>query len=169
MSLLNECLKQSLSLFFNKKIYLSETFSNQNFSRPLSLMTHSLKEEVFYFKERQIVKLSKEKSSDIVMIYLHGGAYVFNISQAHYLLITQLVKETEIDTHVLDYPLAPNAHGYTAFDYVCSYIESLNYSKIILIGDSAGAGSARVRAQRHRLPGLRPHHQHHLPGTDAAD
>ena len=30
-------------------------------------------------------------------------------------------------------------------------------------------GLRSVRAQRHRLPGLRPHHQHHLPGTGQAD
>jgi (E)-4-hydroxy-3-methylbut-2-enyl-diphosphate synthase len=36
-------------------------------------------------------------------------------------------------------------------------------------GDPAGAGPAGLQPQRHRLPGLRPHHQHHLPGTGQAD
>ena len=35
--------------------------------------------------------------------------------------------------------------------------------------DPAGAGPAQLRAQRHRLPGLRAHHQHHLPGAGQAD
>ena len=30
-------------------------------------------------------------------------------------------------------------------------------------------GPARLQPQRHRLPRLRPHHQHHLPGTGQAD
>ena len=30
-------------------------------------------------------------------------------------------------------------------------------------------GLRSVRAERHGLPGLRPHHQHHLPGTGQAD
>ena len=30
---------------------------------------------------------------------------------------------------------------------------------------AAGAGPARVLAQRHRLSRLRTHHQHHVPGT----
>ena len=35
--------------------------------------------------------------------------------------------------------------------------------------DPAVAGPARVQPERHRLPGLRPHHQHHLPGAGQAD
>jgi (E)-4-hydroxy-3-methylbut-2-enyl-diphosphate synthase len=30
-------------------------------------------------------------------------------------------------------------------------------------------GVRSFNAQRHRLPGLRPHHQHHVPGTGQAD
>ena len=36
-------------------------------------------------------------------------------------------------------------------------------------GDPAVAGPAQLQPQRHRLPGLRPHHQHDLPGAGQAD
>ena len=35
-------------------------------------------------------------------------------------------------------------------------------------GDPAGAGPAQLQPQRHRLPGLRPHHQRNLPGAGQA-
>jgi (E)-4-hydroxy-3-methylbut-2-enyl-diphosphate synthase len=34
---------------------------------------------------------------------------------------------------------------------------------------SCRPGAAHLQPQRHRLPRLRPHHQHHLPGTGQAD
>ena len=36
-------------------------------------------------------------------------------------------------------------------------------------GDPAVARPAQLQAQRHRLPGLRPHHQHRVPGAGQAD
>jgi (E)-4-hydroxy-3-methylbut-2-enyl-diphosphate synthase len=47
--------------------------------------------------------------------------------------------------------------------------EARTQEVVVALGDPAGAGPAQLRAQRHRLPRLRPHHQHHLPGTGQAD
>ena len=48
--------------------------------------------------------------SDIVILYLHGGAYMGNILRLHWDLINQLVRKTGARIVIPDYPLAPECN-----------------------------------------------------------
>ena len=47
--------------------------------------------------------------------------------------------------------------------------EARTQEVVVGAGDPAVARPARLQPERDRLPGLRPHHQHHLPGAGQAD
>lgn len=52
---------------------------------------------------------SKESSSDKVVMYLHGGAYYWNISKYNWSFTEQLVDKTKATFIIPDYPLAPKS------------------------------------------------------------
>lgn len=81
-----------------------------------------------------------------VILYLHGGGYIANITKNHWQLIETLINETKATIVVPDYPLAPKAKCREVYSFMETLYEGLviNYPKdrIIFIGDSAGAGLA---------------------------
>ncbi len=131
--------------FKEHRLFYLETFTQNILYSPF--ISSSLKRETFTFKQRKILKLSQVEKSDALIVYLHGGAYVFNISQLHYLLISDIVKKTGISAYVLDYPLASDHTGHSAYEYVLAFLKTISDKKILLIGDSAGAGLALACAQ----------------------
>jgi epsilon-lactone hydrolase len=111
---------------------------------------------------RKVWTLSpKEDKSDIVILYLHGGAYMANIIRQHWELIEQLIIHTKADIVLPDYPLAPEAgykETYAFIDELYERILAENPEKrIIIIGDSAGGGLAfgfiqQLRNEEKRQP-----------------
>lgn len=90
---------------------------------------------VFYFNEKS--------SSDTLMFYIHGGAYVNTFTKYHFRLIRKIIKMTDVKVVSPNYDLIPfsNAEKMNAY-LVKTYlkvIEESNYKKIIFMGDSAGA------------------------------
>ncbi|HRZ49975.1 MAG TPA: alpha/beta hydrolase [Bacteroidales bacterium] len=85
-------------------------------------------------------------NADLVMLYLHGGAYMANINRQHWDLIGQLILKTRAVLIVPDYPLAPEATYKEAYLFMDQLYESLlaSYpaSRMIFCGDSAGGGLA---------------------------
>lgn len=92
--------------------------------------------------------------SDIVILYLHGGAYMGNILRLHWDLINQLVMKTGARTVVPDYPLAPAATYREAYGFVGDLYARLTTDyptkRIVFMGDSAGGGLAFGFAQQLR-------------------
>ncbi len=90
--------------------------------------------------------------SDICIFYLHGGAYVHNISKEHWQFIAKLIDKTTATVVVPDYPLVPKSTATKSFLMVQqAYMELLKKTsseKIILMGDSAGGGFALALAQQ---------------------
>lgn len=90
--------------------------------------------------------LPRDQQTNIVILYIHGGGYIANITKNHWQLIETLINETKATIVVPDYPLAPKAHCKEVYRFMKTLYEGLliNYSKhrVILIGDSAGAGLA---------------------------
>ncbi len=86
-----------------------------------------------------------ESDGDAVLLYLHGGGYVFGGPDGHRDLAWRLAKEGNISVLVVDYRLAPE-HPFPAAvdDATASYKWLLGngYSaeKILVAGDSAGGG-----------------------------
>lgn len=88
----------------------------------------------------------KQNVTEKVILYIHGGAYVFNLSKFHWDLIEVLLKKTNATIVVPDYPLAPASTYADVYDFMEDlYLELLAEippQDIILMGDSAGAGFA---------------------------
>ena len=88
----------------------------------------------------------KENQSDVIILYLHGGAYVSNINKQHWGLIEQLAHQTNARIVVPDYPLAPKNSCTDTYAFIeiiyHKLITDYPTKRIVFIGDSAGAGLA---------------------------
>lgn len=90
------------------------------------------------------VKASGSRS-DAVLLYLHGGAYVFCSPRSHRHLVAALSEATGFSAFTLDYRLAPE-HPFPAAieDSVATYRWLLDQgiapNRIVIAGDSAGGG-----------------------------
>jgi acetyl esterase/lipase len=95
-----------------------------------------------------------EYTSDIVILYLHGGAYMGNILRLHWDLVNQLVRKTGARIVVPDYPLAPGATYREAYGFVGELYARLTTDyptkRMVFMGDSAGGGLAFGFAQQLR-------------------
>jgi len=80
------------------------------------------------------------------IIFLHGGAYIFNISSNHWKLASNIVDKIYCRMTVIDYPLSPE-HNYkhtfkmlhNAYDFLLRKYPEDNF---IFLGDSSGGGLA---------------------------
>jgi acetyl esterase/lipase len=96
----------------------------------------------------------RQSSSPRVIVYLHGGAYIYNIISLHWYLIGQVAKRTGASVIVPDYPLAPrysclDTHAF--MDVVYQQLLEKHVAKdLLLMGDSAGAGLALAFVQQLR-------------------
>ncbi len=99
----------------------------------------------------------KQSEPDVVVLYLHGGAYIHNIIGLHWKLLAALAEETGAIFVIPDYPLAPQYTCSDAFRYLESIVELVTQryggKKIVYAGDSAGGGLALALAQYQREQG----------------
>ena len=94
---------------------------------------------------------SGSPDSDLTMVFYHGGGFIMEIAEPHWNFCFELVRTLRCRIIVAIYPLAP-VHTYEDAYIACydafSYASSLSDdSKLILIGDSAGAHLAIAMAQ----------------------
>lgn len=91
-------------------------------------------------------------------LYLHGGAYVFEIALQHWQLVANLVVSANTRITLPIYPLAPIETAGTivpkATDLAAALIAEAGSAKVSLIGDSAGGGMALAVAMELRNRGL---------------
>ncbi len=95
---------------------------------------------------------SREKSTKNHIIFLHGGAYIFEAASNHWRLAEKIVKKSFCRMTLVDYPLAPE-HNYIetfamlkgAYELLISKYHGDNF---ILMGDSAGGGLALAFTQK---------------------
>lgn len=81
---------------------------------------------------------------DRILLYIHGGSYVYSIMNVHLALIDTLAQKTNAKVVVPCYPLAPQNTFEPAYDLLTSvYTELRKEGKpITVMGDSAGGGLA---------------------------
>ena len=60
----------------------------------------------------------KHTTSDKIILYIHGGAYVLNVSMFQWDFVEALAEETNCTIVIPDYPLAPTATYKEAYDFV---------------------------------------------------
>lgn len=95
---------------------------------------------------------------ELTVIYLHGGAWVNEITSQHWQLAAQIAHQAGATVIVPIYPLLPSA---TAADVVPAIVEmAVQYTDVCLAGDSAGGQIALSAALL-----LRDGHGVALPGT----
>lgn len=84
--------------------------------------------------------------SDLIILYLHGGAYMSNITTEHWCLIKKLISKTGATIVVPDYPLTPDAGYKETYAFVegiyTRLIAEHPDKRIVFMGDSAGGGLA---------------------------
>jgi acetyl esterase/lipase len=95
-------------------------------------------------------------------LYLHGGAYVYEIATQHWQVVADLARSTGTRFTVPIYPLAPEATAGTivpkATDLAATLIHEVGAANTSILGDSAGGGMALAVAMQLRdrgLPALR--------------
>jgi len=108
--------------------------------------------QVIIQDNRKIWELTKkDNESDIIILYLHGGAYYANINVQHWYFIEQILLTTNAKIIVPDYPLAPEANCLDVYSFIATLysriISEYPNKRIILMGDSAGGGIALGFAQ----------------------
>ena len=95
-----------------------------------------------------------DNKSDLIILYFHGGAYMFNISIMHWHLIEKLISKTGATIVVPDYPLTPDASYKETYVFVEALFTRLIAEhpdkRIVFMGDSAGGGLALGFAQQLR-------------------
>lgn len=110
-----------------------------------------------------IVKPKKVKKKLPVLVYLHGGGWVFNSFKTHKRLMSSLVEKAGIGVVFVEYSLAPeakfpkaNEEAYLATLFISKYGEKydLDSDKIIVGGDSAGGNMATVVAMMSKEKGF---------------
>jgi acetyl esterase/lipase len=97
-------------------------------------------------------------AGDMHILYLHGGAYCFEITQFHWNLIAEMAERLGARVSVPIYPLAPEhdihdifAVGMAAYRHVA---EATRSGDFVLMGDSAGGNMAVVLTMMAAQEGL---------------
>ncbi|MFY0674040.1 MAG: alpha/beta hydrolase [Bacteroidia bacterium] len=100
------------------------------------------KVEESIFLGRNVWKITPAIPSGKTVVFLHGGAYIFNLGSFHWEFVGDMVARTGDTYLVVDYPLAPSNTMNDAHEMLTEIMKSINDEKIVFIGDSAGAGLA---------------------------
>jgi len=126
--------------------------SEKGFKRALELKKREVKHKLPNIKfKTKVEKIDidghdvyhfKNRKSNKVIIFIHGGAYVSEASFFHYRLVDKICKESNAEVYFPIYPLAPNHIYKESYDLMLSLYKRLlgNNKEIIIMGDSAGGG-----------------------------
>ncbi|MCI5744968.1 MAG: alpha/beta hydrolase [Erysipelotrichaceae bacterium] len=93
---------------------------------------------------KQVYKLFKTSDVKLIIIYLHGGAYISQPVAYQWKFCASIANSLDVEIIFPIYPLTPNHHFDEAFDFIDKiYNEQLKRNiKILLMGDSSGGGLA---------------------------
>ena len=147
---------QVLMSFFRMKNIIERKVKTKKISNKPASLPKSLRRNfnlnLTDKKERKIWTFKpKSNVSKKIILYIHGGAYIYSIIKFHWKLIEALLLKTNATIIIPDYPLIPEASYYDVYDYVKEiYQELINKTSpenIIIMGDSAGGGFAMSFAQ----------------------
>lgn len=152
-SLIDRVLKASLELARMKEKNTYAQFRKMNDKcRPPRLM-----ETMFAISSRETegravwTLAPKQARNEYHVLFLHGGAYVVNMTPAHWFFVGALVDKLKCTVVVPDYPLTPDHDVEDVFDMMVPVYRELadrvGMSRLTLMGDSAGGGMALALCQ----------------------
>ncbi|RWL95485.1 MAG: alpha/beta hydrolase [Mesorhizobium sp.] len=108
------------------------------------------------------------------ILYMHGGAYVFQITSYHWGLIAEMAERLGFGITVPIYPIAPEHDFHAMFgmvgDVYRRMLEETEAEDIVFMGDSAGGNMAVVLTMMATEDGLPSPSRHVLisPGLDVS-
>ena len=89
--------------------------------------------------------------NDTLIYYVHGGGFVAGFSYFYFPMMGEIARKSRACLTAPDYPLFPNIDAAGTHQWIRAHyddtIERLKPSKVVLMGDSAGANAAMVLAQ----------------------
>lgn len=143
-------LVQGLFSVAGVKKLLDRYMTGKRFSQEAARLPSSLRKNadvsVIEKDGRRVWKFTpKNAPSDKVILYVHGGAYILNISSYQWKFVDELVANTHATVIVPDYPLAPSAQCTDVYAFIGDIYRELLQSgvqpqNISILGDSAGGG-----------------------------
>ena len=109
-----------------------------------------------------VFKLSSRPDPKRYILYIHGGAYVLGIQSVYWKFLSEITDQTDAETIVACYPLAPENDWRSSYDWMMAVYEDLlvktGSHNVTIMGDSAGAGftlgfTQMLRDEGKDLPG----------------
>lgn len=106
------------------------------------------------FQGRKIFTITPKEGAqnDIVILYLHGGSYLAEMSNTHWHFISDLVNDTKATIVLPDYPLTPKYNYKDVFQLIEPIYEEMtkqvNLDHFIIMGDSAGGGMSLALCEK---------------------
>lgn len=129
-----------------EKKMISNNFKNYPAKPSKSLLSSFNIQEIEQNGRKVWTIAPREGNTDIVILYLHGGAYMANITKQHWDIIKELINKTGATIVVPDYPLTPASSCKETYDFIEVLYTKMTAEypskRIICIGDSAGGGLA---------------------------
>ena len=116
-----------------------------------------------YFKEfkidtiqvagRSVFRWSpRNEATTKTVLFLHGGAYMMNVFRQHWNFVAEIVRRTNCNVIIPDYPLTPAVTYKESFEMVralySDLIQKIGSENLILMGDSAGGGYSLALCQQ---------------------
>jgi monoterpene epsilon-lactone hydrolase len=88
----------------------------------------------------------RDRVADLLVLYLHGGAYVYEISKAQWAMLGKILRRANAECAVPLYPLAPEHSCPETLAYALEAYRAVRAAaggkKVVVLGDSAGGGLA---------------------------
>lgn len=149
---------QLKSISFNEDKLIAHTNSKQD-PWPNKAIENGLNIKIMIINGFKcfIVNSKKKQSNTKRIIYIHGGAYVSEISQIHWIYIKTLIKETNATIYVPIYPLSNNKYSsqLDAIKFLLNLYKEITTSEpactYTIMGDSAGGNFALILAQQIKI------------------
>ena len=89
--------------------------------------------------------------NDTLIYYIHGGGFIAGFSYFYFPMMGEIARKSGANLIAPDYPLFPNIDAAGTHEWIRAHynetVERLKPSKVVLMGDSAGANAAMVLAQ----------------------
>jgi len=141
-----------------KKKEIERNFKTKKFSSEAAPLPEHLKKgfpiDVQEVDKRRVWILNEQNRFQNLIIYIHGGGYVSNITKYDWNLIGELLRKTGSIIVVPDYPLAPTSNYQDVYQYFdmlySSLLSKYPQQNIVFMGNSAGGGIALGFAQKLR-------------------
>jgi acetyl esterase/lipase len=150
---------QTLMTLLGKKNTIEKNIKSNNFSSEAAALPAFLLSNftvhVSEVNQRRVWKCKpKQPDSPKVILYIHGGGYISNLTKYDWHFIAELLIKTKATLVVPDYPLAPTSNYKDVYDFFdqlhLQLLSQTSPENMIFMGNSAGGGIALGFAQKLR-------------------